>query len=420
MQAILGIIGFIFVMGLAVLVHEIGHFVTARRYGVLCHEFAIGMGPIVWKKRKGETLYTIRAIPIGGFVSMGTIEGERDIFPINKEISVSLDSAGVVTKLHFQPENGDVRGLLATPTLEISQNLEVVLIVDGERQVFSVSEEARYVDSAQQRELQIVPESRMLEKKPKLQRLIIMAAGAIMNFVLAYVLVIIVGFGLGEVVGHTNQLSFVNSDGPAYVAGLQADDYILTINGATVFDGDSLTQNIQLAGANPMTVVFERAGVLHETVITPTRQGERYMIGINIGVELERSFAGAFRYANAQWWHGATLIVSTLQMLGTGAVGVNELSGPVGIAYMTSHFAMQGFLPLLVFASLININLGIFNLLPLPALDGGHITFIAVEAIAGKPVSPKIQNRIAMVGFALFMALFVFTFFNDIWRLFIR
>ena len=421
MQAILGILGFIFVMGLAVLVHEIGHFVTARKCGVLCHEFAIGMGPIVWSKRKGETLYTIRAIPIGGFVSMGTIEGERDIFPIDQEIGLTVDAAGVVQSLHYQPEDGAVRGTLLTPTLDISRTLEVTLMIDGEQRTFPVSREARYVDSQQKRELQIVPEDRMLEKKPKLQRLIIMASGAIMNFILAYVLVVIIGFGFGEPGGMTTHLNTVESGHPAYVAGLQVGDQIVEINGVTITDGNSLTEQIQVAGANEITILFERDGIQNETVVTPMSSAGRYIIGVGISTEVAyftRSIGGAFRYANMQWWQGATLIASTLRGLGTGEVGVGELSGPVGIAYMTSQFAMQGFLPLLWFAALININLGIFNLLPLPALDGGHITFIAIEAIAGRPVSPKIQNRIAMVGFALFIALFVFTFFNDIIRLF--
>jgi len=416
MQVVLGILGFIFVMGLAVLVHEIGHFVTARKFGVLCHEFAIGMGPIIWSKRKGETLYTIRAIPIGGFVSMGTIEGERDIFPVDHEMSVTLDAFGNVTKFHYQPEDGEIRGILATDTLAISKELAVTMIVDGERKIFPVSREARYIDSQQKRELQIVPEDRMLEKKPKLQRLVIMVSGAIMNFILAYVLVLIVGFGLGEPVGHT--LNLVDSGTPAYEAGLQAGDSIVELNGVAITSGELIIENIQLAGATPMTVVFERNGARYETIITPIIQGDSYVVGIGLGVVFERSFADAFRYANAQWWHGATIIATALQMLSTGEVGIHYLSGPVGIAYVTSHVAMQGFLPLLVFASLININLGIFNLLPIPAFDGGHITFIAIEAITGKPVNPKIQNRIAMVGIVLVMLLFVFTFFNDIIRLF--
>ena len=422
MQVILGILGFIFVMGLAVLVHELGHFISARKFGVLCHEFAIGMGPIVWSKRKGETLYTIRAIPIGGFVSMGTVEGERDIFPMDNEISVTLDAFETVTKFHYQPEDGAVRGILATNTLDISANLEVALMIDGERKVFPVDKEARYLDSEQKRELQIVPSDRMLEKKPKLQRLLIMASGAIMNFILAYVLVVVIGFGFGEPGGMTTHLNMVESGQPAYIAGLQVGDQIVEINGVIITDGNSLTDQIQAVGANELIILFERNGVHNETIVTPVPSDGRYVIGVGISTEIgyfTRSIGGAFRYANAEWWGGATLIATTLRNLGTGEVGVNELSGPVGIAYMTSQFAMQGFLPLLWFAALININLGMFNLLPLPALDGGHITFIIIESIIGKPVSPKLQNRVAMVGLMIFMGLFVFTFFNDIWRFFL-
>ena len=420
MQVVLGILGFIFVMGLAVLVHEVGHFVTARKCGVLCHEFAIGMGPILWKKRKGETLYTIRAIPIGGFVSMGMVEGERDIFKVDTEIGISLDAMGNVSYLHFQPEEGEIRGLLVTPTLEISERLEVVLMVNEERKTFSVNRDARYVDSEQKRELQIVPKDRMLEHQPKLQRLLIMASGAIMNFILAYFLVLIVGAFLGEQVGLTNELEFVNSGAPAYEAGLVAGDLIIDIDGIVIEEGTGIIDAIQLAGSQPMHVTFERNNAVDTVVVTPIEQQGRYVVGIQIMPILDHSIAGAFRYANVQWRNGAALIVTTLQMLGTGEAGVTDLSGPVGIAYMTSQFAVQGILPLLVFASLININLGIFNLLPLPALDGGHITFIAIETIIGKPVSPKIQNAVAIAGFVVFMGLFVFTFFNDIWRLFIR
>jgi len=247
-----------------------------------------------------------------------------------------------------------------------------------------------------------------------------MVAGAVMNFILAYVLVIIVGAFLGEPVGLSSQLDFVNQGAPAYEAGLREGDQILEIDGVEIIDGSMISEGIQAAGSSEMIVVFERAGVIHETLVTPMDQHGNYVIGIQIAPYLERSFAGTFRYANFQFRNGFMLIVDTLRMLGTGEAGVTDLSGPVGIAHMTSQFASQGFLPLLVFASLININLGIFNLLPLPALDGGHITFIVIEAIIGKPVNTKIQHGIAIAGFVLFMGLFVFTFFNDIWRFFIR
>jgi regulator of sigma E protease len=417
---ILGILGFIFVMGLAVLVHEIGHFIAARKFGVLCHQFAIGMGPTLWKKRKGETLYKICAIPIGGYVMMGMDEGERNIIKEGTEIGLTLDHDGHVVKIHIQPEEGQLVATLISNTFDISTELQIAVRVAGERKIYPVDPEAWYIDTLKDQAQQIVPNERRLEKKPKLQRFIIMVAGAVMNFILAYILVVIVGAFLGEPVGLSSQLDFVNQDAPAYEAGLRAGDQILEIDGVEITDGSLISEGIQAAGADEMIVVFERAGVIHETIVTPMAQHGNYVIGIQIAPYLEHSFAGTFRYANSQFRNGFMLIVDTLRMLGTGEAGVQDLSGPVGIAHMTSQFAVQGFLPLLVFASLININLGIFNLLPLPALDGGHITFIIIEAILGKPVNSKIQNGIAFTGFILFMGLFVFTFFNDILRFFIR
>ena len=419
-QVILGILGFIFVMGLAVIVHEFGHFITARKFGVLCHEFAIGMGPILWKRRKGETLYTIRAIPIGGFVSMGMDEGERDIIKEGEEIGLTLDEFDNVVKIHVQPEEGQIAATLVSNTIDISTDLQIAAQIAGERKVYSVDPKAWYIDSKANREQQIVPMDKRLEAKPKLQRFIIMVAGAVMNFTLAYVLVLIVGAFLGETIGFTNELNSVNQDAPAYEAGLRAGDAILEIDGVVITDGSLITDGIQAAGAHEMLVVFERDGATHETVVVPIDQFGTYVIGIQIQPIVERSFGGTFRYANSQFRNGFMLIANTLRMLATGEAGVQDLAGPVGVAHMTSQFVAQGILPLLMFASLININLGIFNLLPLPALDGGHITFVIIEAIIGKPINSKIQNRVAIVGFVLFMGLFVFTTFNDVFRLFGR
>ncbi|MCL2559587.1 MAG: site-2 protease family protein, partial [Turicibacter sp.] len=163
---VLGIIGFIFVMGLAVLVHEIGHFVAARKFGVRCHEFAIGMGPALWKKRKGETLYKICAIPIGGYVMMGMDESERDIIKEKTEIGLTLDPEGHVVKIHVQPEEGQIAGTLISNTLDVANDLEIAVEVAGERQVYPVSREAWYADSKTDREQQIVPSDKRLERKP--------------------------------------------------------------------------------------------------------------------------------------------------------------------------------------------------------------------------------------------------------------
>ena len=414
----LGILGFIFVMGLAVLVHELGHFVAARKFGVRCHEFAIGMGPALWKKRKGETMHKICAIPIGGYVMMGMDEGERDIIKEQTEIGLTLDGDGTVVKIHVQPADGQFGAVLISNTLDVANQLEIAVEVEGERRVYPVSSEMWYVDSKADREQQIVPSDKRLEKKPKRQRFVIMVAGALMNFVLAYVLLLIVNGALGEVVGYSTQLNAIGIDGPAYEAGLLPGDRILQIGQWEVHDFDGLRQAIQDVADNEATIVFERDGVTHEAQITPmTRPGsDAYYLGIDPMNYRERSLMGTFRSANADFVEFSTLIVSTLRMLTTGEAGAGDLAGFVGIAYMTGQVATQGFFSLLAFAALININLAIFNLLPFPALDGGHITFIVIEAIIGKPVNSKIQNAVSIAGMVLLMGLMVFTVFNDVFR----
>jgi len=418
MQALLGILGFIFIFGLAVLAHELGHFLTARKFGVLCHDFAIGMGPIIWKKRKGETLYTIRAIPIGGYVLMGMNEGERDIIKEGTEIGLTLSPDGHVVKIHDKPENGQIAGTLASNTIDVSADLQIAVLVSGERKVYPVDPEAWYIDSKADRETQIVPTNRRLEEKPKRQRFIIMVAGAVMNFILAYILVLIVGIASGEVVGDTNELVMVNQGAPAYEAGLEIGDLLLEIDGVPITDGASVRAGIQESGSDPTVFLFERDGVRHEAIVTPIEQRGTYVVGIVLDPIVEHSLMGVFRSANARWLDGAMMIVTSLQMLGTGEAGVGDLAGVVGIVHMTGEVAVLGFVPLLIFASIININLGIFNLLPFPALDGGHITFIAIEAIIGKPVNAKIQYVVSLVGFMLLMGLMVFTFYSDIRRIF--
>ena len=417
---ITGILAFLFVLGTAVLVHELGHFIAARKFGVLCHEFAIGMGPVLWKKRKGETMYTVRAIPIGGFVMMGQDEGEKDLIKVGETIGVTLDHEGNVVKIHVSEEEGQVIGQLISNTDDVSRNLKLTLEVMGEEVVYPVARHCVYIDTKQAREQYIVPTDRRLESKPKRQRLVIMAAGAIMNFILAFIFVVVVGAISGERVGVSAELAAILPDSPAEEAGLQVGDHMTVIDGIPITNGDDFIR--ALNSTDEILIEFRRGDVLMEAYISPEEVvldgAVHHQLGVRLAPYTERSIAGTFRYATAEWRNGFTLIFTTLGMLASGEAGVGDLSGPVGIAYMTTQFAAEGILMLLVFASLININVGIFNLLPLPALDGGHIFFIGIEAIIGKPVNAKIKNTVQAVGFALFMLLFGFTFFNDIVRFF--
>jgi len=197
---------------------------------------------------------------------------------------------------------------------------------------------------------------------------------------------------------------------------MRGGDRILEIDGMEVTDGTTLSEATQEAGSHEVLVEFECDGEVHEVYLTPVEQQGRYFLGVDIMIYRERSIMGTIRSANAQVIEFSTLIFDTLRMLGTGEAGAGDLAGFVGIAYMTGQVAAQGFLALLSFAALININLAIFNLLPFPALDGGHITFIVIEAIIGKPVNSKIQNGVTIVGLVLLMGLMAFTVFNDVFR----
>jgi len=418
----LGLLSFIFVLGTAVLVHEMGHFIVAKKCGVMCHEFAIGMGPAIIKWRRGETLYSIRAIPIGGYVLMAGEEIEKNIIENGERIGLTLNSAGEVTEFHLI-SGGDVFGEIRSS--DLVDKLSVTISTDnGDEIIYPVAKDAIYVDSKKNLRQHIAPRNRLLESKGKIQRFFIMSAGATMNFFLALVFTLLVGFILGDQV-LTNELVTISEEGPADVAGLQVGDEIIYLNGHTITNGEELWQAIQSTSEGAVEVTYLRDGVEHQTALTPTlveRGGEYVLIiGIDMGsyfTYFTRSFTEAIGFAWAQFLAGFTTIIITIRMLSSGEAGVGDLSGPVGIGVMAGQFASQGFFPLLIFASLININVGLLNLMPLPALDGGRILFIAIETIIGKPVPSKIEGYVHTTGFFLFMALFVFTFFNDIMRLF--
>ena len=417
-MSLLGIIGFIFVLGTAVLVHEIGHFVTARKFGVLCHEFAIGMGPVIFKKRKGETLYTIRLLPLGGFVSMGQEEMEKDIIKVGTAISFDCDEQGAVTEIYLDETIGEQSGTLVSNTEEVSRLLKLIVKVDGIEKTLDVSPTLIYADGKQMQ--QMTPLERRLESQPKIPRLIILSAGAIMNFLLALFFIVIVSAVQGEIVGMTNTIGQVMSDSPALNAGLDRGDTIVSVGDVPIENAQDIVDSIQ--GQSLVAVEILRNGERVTVYVEPEHNEalNQYMIGIFFEPEIERSVVATARATQYHYGQGVHMILGTLGMLARGEAGVNDLSGPVGIAHMTSDVVTGGILHLLIFASIININVGIFNLLPFPALDGGRIFFILVEAIIRRPVSPKFENIVHVTGFVLFMALFVFTFFNDIFRLYFQ
>lgn len=340
LQIILAILAF----GMLVIVHEFGHFITAKRGGVQVNEFWIGMGPTLLKKQHNGTLYCLKLLPFGGACVM---EGE--------------DS---------ESDNDRAFGKASLP-----------------------------------------------------RRMLIVAAGALMNFLIGFLIVLAVIQPNGPNGGYI--VSTIDSVDPASTAaaagGLQAGDEILEVDGYNILLRSDFEMALSRGMDTTYEVVVRRDGekvTLPAVVLEATIEGEdgRKMIGLtfaeqpdSIGMHVNMAVRTSLNYARLVW--------VSLGMLVSGQVGVDQLSGPVGVASVmatTASYSISAFLQLVAF---ISINLGVMNLLPLPALDGGRLVFLIIEGIRRKPVPAKYEGYIHAAGLMLLLALMVYVTGQDIVRL---
>ena len=340
LQIILAILAF----GMLVIVHEFGHFITAKRGGVQVNEFWIGMGPTLLKKEHNGTLYCLKLLPFGGACVM---EGEDE------------DS-----------ESEHAFGKASLP-----------------------------------------------------RRMLIVAAGALMNFLVGFLIVLAVIQPNGPNGGYI--VSTIDSVDPASTAaaagGLQAGDEILEVDGYNILMRSDFEIALARGADTTYEVVVRRDGEkinLPAVVLEATIEGEdgRKMIGLtfaeqpdSIGMHINMAVRTSVNYARMVW--------ASLGMLVTGQVGVDQLSGPVGVAEVmatTASYSIAAFLQLVAF---ISINLGVMNLLPLPALDGGRLVFLILEGIRRKPVPAKYEGYIHAAGLMLLLALMVYVTGQDILRI---
>lgn len=263
---VLNIIAFIFAIGIIILIHEAGHFYCAKKAGILCHEFSIGMGPVLWQKRKGETMISIRAIPIGGCVAMADSTVEQILINEGETIGINLEDGSVKELVLDQNLDADFRGVVKHIELlgVHGEGLEVTLEIDGEDKTYPILRDAFLVSSPKDR-MQITPYDRSFDSKKISQRFITISAGVIMNFVLSIVLYLIISFVTG-VPANTN---IVGSVGEAYPSAkfLSSGDIIKEVNGKEVTDWNSLgviMEDVAKEGKTTITLKYIHDGVLKE------------------------------------------------------------------------------------------------------------------------------------------------------------
>jgi regulator of sigma E protease len=348
------IVAFLVALGILVFVHELGHFAVAKRLGVKVLRFSIGFGPIIASRRRGETEYAVSAMPLGGYVKMLGEEDEEEALT--------------------EPE-------------------------------------------------------RAFSTQPLTRRSAIVFAGPAMNFVFAFLVYAVLFLTVGaEVPSNEPRVGGVSAGSPAEQAGLRAGDRVLAVDGSPTTTWEALAQTVRDSKGAPLALTVEREGGQLSLTVTPKLRDARSVFGEDkgqvylIGIEASHDWEAvgplrAVTMAGQQTATATYLVVQGLVMMVQGRVPLKEFGGPIAIARAAGQQARAGaryFLSMLAFLS---INLGVLNLLPIPALDGGHLALFGVEGALGRPLRQRHRELAQQVGLLLLLSLMVFVFYNDIHRL---
>lgn len=418
------VIAFIIIFGALVFFHELGHLIFAKRAGMLCREFAIGFGPKFFSFYRNETLYTIRLLPFGGFVRVAGEDPEMVEIKPGYNVGLHFDANGLVDKIIVNNKSKyDNIIVMEVDKIDLVHELMITGYKEDsdELQTFPVHEKAMLV--VDDKETQIAPYNRQFASKTVGQRWMQVFAGPLMNFILAFVILLSLGFLQGIPINEPT-LGALTDDGTAKQAGLLEGDRVLAIDGTEVSTWTEIVSIIQQHPNEELRFEIDRNGVTQTISVIP----EEYVVdeetGESIGrigvySPMEKSFLGSIVYGGEQTYLWTKEILLGLSKLVTGQFSLDMLSGPVGIYSLTDTVAQSGIYNLMRWAAVLSINLGIINLLPLPALDGGRLVFISLEAVRGKPIDPQKEGIVHFIGFAFLMLLMLVVTWNDIQRYFL-
>lgn len=352
MNIIINILLLLLMLGVIIFIHELGHFIFAKLFKVYVHEFAIGMGPKIFSKRRknDETEYTLRLLPLGGFNS---IAGESEEDENDKD----------------------------------------------------------------------VPEDMLLYKKKAWQKAIILAAGATFNIILAFILILLFSF-IKSPMQMTTEIAGVKSGSPAYAAGLRKGDKIEYINGKKTKTSSDVNLQIMLSGykkkeAPSMTIKVAGKDAVIITAVKDKINGHTaYLYGLEFSDQKDTKPWAHLRYTHKQFTSIFKQMGITFKLLFTGKAKLKDLSGPVGMYKVVGATKEKaGLESLLLLTALISINVGLINLLPIPAFDGGYLFILLIETITGKKVPAKLTNALSLIGFSLIILLSILVLVSDIGKL---
>ena len=416
-----GILIFLVVFGILVFVHEFGHFIVAKKCGILVREFSIGMGPKLFQKMRAKTTYTIRWLPLGGYVRLAGPDDAAKIDP-GTTVVLQLDKHNKVKRIDASGSQMPIEGV---PVQVNSADLVDDLVIQGyengdedQLKMYHVDHDATIIEQ-NGTELLIAPRNTQFQEASVGKKLATNFAGPFMNIVLGFVVFII--WSLVVPGAPTTTVGSTIANQPAQVAGIKANDQIIAINNKKINNFNQIAVELAKSNGKKVEVIVKRNNKTKDFSVKPKAKkidGQKiYQLGFygkpdnSLGAKLQR---------------GWTTSVNTTALI-FNAVGnlfkhfsLNKLSGPVGIYSQTVQVSNMGFTYLLAFLAMIPINLGIVNLIPIPGLDGGKLLLNLVQLIIGRPIPEDKEAIVDVIGVVILLALIIAVTGNDIYRYFIK
>ena len=418
----LGILTFILVFGIIVVVHEFGHFYFAKKSGILVREFAIGMGPKIFAHiGRDGTAYTIRILPLGGYVRMAGWGDDTTEIKTGTPVSLTLTDDGKVKRINLSGKKLDQTALpMQVTQFDFEDKLFIKGLVLEEEKTFAVDHDATVVE-ADGTEVRIAPLDVQYQNATIWGKLITNFAGPMNNFILGVVVFWILIFMQGGVRDVDTNQFHVMPQGALAKVGVPETAQITKIGSHEISNWESLIQAVESETkdktAPTLDVTISEKGSDKQVTVTPEESQGLYLLGVQPGIKSDflSMFVGGFTTAA----DSALRILSALKNL-IFQPDLNKLGGPVAIFKASSDAAKNGIENVLYFLAMISINIGIFNLIPIPALDGGKIVLNILEAIRRKPLKQEIETYVTLVGVVIMVVLMIAVTWNDIMRLFFR
>lgn len=416
------ILVFLIIFSIIVVFHEFGHFIMAKRAGVLVREFAIGMGPKLFQYHGEETAYTLRLLPLGGYVRMAGLEEYEDELAKGQQVYLVLDEKEHIKKIYL----GDTSDNLAIPfeihdtDLGEGQTLTGLPMGQQEERTYVLSENTDLLE-ADGSTTRLAPPHRQIQAASLKNRLLINIAGPFNNFLLGILGFMLLAFLQGGVINSEPVIGEVVPDSPAAKASLQPGDRIRKIDDTEIEDFAEIEKAVSKEFGRRLNITYERQGAKASTEVTVKEEkdaaGHPYGL-IGIKPEIHTNLSAKMSYGLIQARDMVQMFFSLIGEMFTQGFSINNFGGPVYMYQATSEISHYGFFALVSWTAALSINLGLMNLLPIPALDGGKILFNLLEGVLGRPISAKMEGVATLVGAVLMLILMLAVTWNDIMRFF--